>query len=246
MSVKTSQSGARMLSVFEAIAAHQPIGASALAQFLAQDKSAVQRSLMTLAQAGWIAPTTDKPLRWEMSTRMFALANLPSSSDELRVRARPILAELRDSTGETAFLVVPDASRFVVVEVAESRQVLRMAPRIGEIVLAERTATGRAMLAHVDAARRLALLGREPTTEECADYADAARDGFAISVGEYISGATNIAAPLLDSRGHPVAAITIAGPSERLDVQRQQEVGRLLADGAARLSRGSAGTSPRG
>lgn len=242
MSVKKSQSGSRMLSVFEAVAAGQPIGASALARELGEDKSAVQRSLVTLAEAGWIAPTGDKPLRWEVTARMFTLAHLPSSSEELRARARPALDELRDASGETAFLVVPDASRFIVVEVAESRRVLRMAPRIGEVVTPDRTATGRAIMAHLDAAARAALLGREPSPQEEAEFAATARDGYAVSRGEVVPGATNLAAPLFDARGAPIAAIAIAGPTDRLDEQRIREVGAMLAQAVARLSPGR----PRG
>ncbi len=238
MSVKTSHSGARMLAVFEAVAAEQPIGASALARLLGEDKSAVQRALVTLAEAGWIAPTGDKPLRWEMSARMFTLAHLPSSSDELRTRARPVLEELRDLSGETAFLVVPYASRFIVVEVAESRRVLRMAPRIGEVVLPERTATGRAIMAHLPPERREALLGRASTAAERADFAAALQGGYAVSRGEVVAGATNLASALFDARGVPIAAIAIAGPVDRLDEARIAEIGPLLAQCATRLSRG--------
>ena len=54
MAVKPLQSLQRALSVIEAIAANQPIGVAALARLLGEDKSAVQRDLMTLADAGWI------------------------------------------------------------------------------------------------------------------------------------------------------------------------------------------------
>ena len=54
MSVKRSQSAARVLAVLECIARHQPIGVSELARLLQADKSAVQRAVMTLADDGWI------------------------------------------------------------------------------------------------------------------------------------------------------------------------------------------------
>ena len=55
MAVKRNLSAGRMLAVFETIARAQPVGVSALARELGADKSAVQRDLMTLADAGWIA-----------------------------------------------------------------------------------------------------------------------------------------------------------------------------------------------
>ena len=65
MAVKRSLSASRMLSVFELVARLQPIGVSALARELAADKSAVQRDIMTLADAGWIQAVPGARGQWE-------------------------------------------------------------------------------------------------------------------------------------------------------------------------------------
>ena len=54
MAVKPLQSLARALGAIDAIAEHQPVGLSALARALDEDKSALQRVLVTLHAAGWI------------------------------------------------------------------------------------------------------------------------------------------------------------------------------------------------
>lgn len=239
MGVKSSQSGKRMLEVLETVAAHQPIGMSALAKLLGEDKSAVQRSLVTLAKAGWIAPTAEPPVRWELSARLFAMAHLPRSSDDLRRRARRTLEELRDRIGETAFLAIPDFDRFVVIEVAESHHMLRMVPRVGEIISASLSATGRVMLPYYDVERQRALLGRELTSEDSAEFAESKRRGYGLSVDEVLQGATTMAAPVFDNRGQPLAALVITGPSDRLSAERYDGVGAELILGAARLSRAS-------
>lgn len=238
MSVKTSQSGTRMLAVLEAIAAQQPIGVSALARLLDADKSAVQRALATLAQAGWISATPERPLRWELSARLFSLANLPHSSEDLRRRAAPALSALRDETGETVFLAIPDLSRFVVIDVYESRHLLRTAPRIGEIIQVTATATGRVMLAHMPPERQAELLGHAPGAALDSELALCRERFYASSVGEVVEGATNIAAPVLDGLGRPVAAIAISGPSDRLAPPRLDALGRTLAETARLLSHG--------
>lgn len=229
-----------MLTVLEAIAAGQPVGASALARLLDEDKSAVQRSLVTLSQAGWIVPTTEKPVRWELSARLFSLAHLPQSSEDLRRRAAPVLGELRDRTGETAFLAIPDLSHFIVVEVAESRQLLRTAPRIGEIIQVTGTATARVMLANMGEERRAQLLGRAPSAEESTEFEACRVRGFGVSIGEVLAGASNIAAPVIGPGGDAVAAIGLTAPTERLDARRQEEFGAILAGQARRLSQASA------
>jgi DNA-binding IclR family transcriptional regulator len=226
-----------MLDVLEAIAAQQPIGMSSLARFLGEDKSAVQRSIVTLANAGWISHTSEPPVRWELGARLFAMAHLPRSSDDLRRRARPILEELRDQTGETSFLAIPDVDRFVTVEVAESRHMLRMVPRVGEIISVSQSATGRALLPYYDSARQEALLGHAPTANERAEFAANRKRGYGVSAGEIMQGATTIAAPIFDAQGQPAAAFVITGPTERLSADRHGSIGALLAAAASTLSR---------
>jgi DNA-binding IclR family transcriptional regulator len=128
MAVKRSSSAARVLSVFEHIAAEQPIGVSAIARALDADKSAVQRDLMTLADAGWIRVAAGLPAQWELTPHVLTFARPPHSTDSLRQRARPALERLRGETGETAYLTVPDGDRFVVLDALESQQMLRMVP----------------------------------------------------------------------------------------------------------------------
>lgn len=236
MSVKSSQSGARMLTVFEAIAARQPVGASALARHLDEDKSAVQRSLVTLANAGWICATGERPTRWELSPRLFTLANLPQSSEDLRRQARPMLESLREATGETAFLAIPDGDRFVVIDSVESHHMLRISPRIGQLITSSRSATSRAFLAHFDNERQQRLLQRQPTEKEIVELAATRQRGYGVSQEEVVPGSTNISAPILDFLGLPQAAIAITGPSERLG-DRIESLGELLKESAAGLSR---------
>lgn len=237
MSVKSSQSGARMLAVLETIAGEQPIGASALARLMNIDKSAIQRSLVTLSRAGWISPSSERPVRWELSARLFTLAHLPNSSDDLRRRAAPALGEIRDKTGETAFLAIPDLSSFIIIDVAESRQMLRASPGIGEIIPPERSATARALMPFLEADKQARLLGRTPDKADLTQFEETAQRGYAISIDEVMPGSTNIAAPVIGTSGHAVAAIAITAPTSRLDEAGRGSIGALLAVEAAKLSR---------
>lgn len=237
MAVKRSQSAARVLSVLEQIASQQPIGVSALAKLLDEDKSAVQRAVMTLADAGWIRTAPEPPTRWELTAHVFTLAHLPHSANDLRDRARRALEDLRDQTGETAFLALPDVDRFVVTEVAESRHMLRMALRLGQVIPARESATGRAVLPYMSPTDQSAMLGAAPTPADQDEFAATRARGFGLSAGDVLLGSTNLAAPIFDGEGHPIGAITISGPCERLTPERHAEVGALVAQEARRLSR---------
>src|SRR5262245_19598480 len=117
---------------------------------MGEDRSATQRAVQTLADAGWIVPAAGPGTQWELSTRLFMLAQLPSSDAALRRRARGSLEALSLQTGESVFLAIPDADGFIVIDVVESSHALRVAPRVGQVITARNTATGRAMLPYLD------------------------------------------------------------------------------------------------
>jgi IclR family acetate operon transcriptional repressor len=227
----------RALSTLDLIASQQPIGVSALAKLLNEDRSAVQRAVMSLADAGWIRPAPEPPTRWELSAHLFTIAHLPHSSASLRDRARPILEQLRDTTGETVFLAVPEVTRFVVIEVAESSHVLRMVSRVGQVILPRESATGRAMLPYFDRRRQTAMLGRAPDDSDLAEFSATRARGYGLSDGDVMPGATNLAAPIFDKLPEPVAALVVSGPSNRLTCERHAEIGALVLQGAQALSR---------
>lgn len=240
MSVKRSQSGSRILAVLEAIASHQPIGVRALARVLDEDKSAIQRALATLADSGWIRLTRDPPARWEVTAHILTVAHAALGSNDLRQRARPILERLRDETGETVLLAVPDIRNFVVADVIESRQMLRMVPHVGIVVSALNTATGRAMLPFMNRERQISLLGAEPDAQQLESFESTRARGYAVSEGEINVAATNLAAPIFEFDGTPTAAIVICGPKERLPPSRYDALGAQIIGAARELSHSTA------
>jgi IclR family acetate operon transcriptional repressor len=245
VAVKRSQSASRVLATLELVAAHQPIGVSALARLLEEDKSAVQRAVMTLADAGWIRTAPEPPTRWELTAHIFTIAHLPHSANDLRQRARRALEALRDEIGETVFLAMPDVGRFVVMEVAESAHTLRAALRVGEIIPLHGSATAQVMLAFMTPERLAAMLGEtRPAPADLAEFAAARARGFGLSVGGVMAGSTIVAAPIFDSDGQPIASIGVSGPSERITPDRHARIGALAVELARSLSRGAPRAQP--
>lgn len=238
MAVRRSQTGGRVLRVLELIASHQPIGTRALARLTGDDKSAIHRSIMTLADEGWIRPTATPPMQWEVSPRILAVADKAYGGFDLKRRSRPALEHLRDECGETVVLVVPDVKTFVVADVVESREMLRVVPAIGGTVTAQRTAAGRAMLPFLEPHRQAALLGQAPDAVLLAMYAHTRALGYAISERETNPGATSIGAPIIEYDGYACGAVIIIGPSERLAGDVQTVLGKRVAHAALTLSRG--------
>ena len=238
MSVKRSRSATRVLRVLEGIAHHQPIGVSELARLLDDDKSAVQRSIMTLADTGWIGPSLGKPKRWQLTAHILTVAHTAHNGNNLVERAKSTLEMLRSETGETILLAVPDVRSFVTIEVLESRKMLRTAPNIGMVIPARGSATSRAILAYMQPEEQFELLGEAPDEVLLEHFATTLKQGYAVSEGGVIEGSTNISAPVFELGGRPIAAITVSGPSDRLNAQEQHRIGKMLIQAARGISRG--------
>jgi len=234
MAVKRNRSGGRMLAVFEAIARGQPLGVSALARGLDADKSAVQRDLMTLADAGWIAQSPEGG-GWELTPHVLTLARPPHSSASLRVRVRPVLERLRAATGETAYLAVPDGDHFVVVDAVDSPHLLRMVPPVGIVIPMAGSATGRAVLAALPESEREAVLGEPVSAALAAELAATRKRGFAINDGDIVAGALAMAALVRGPGGAVVGSLVLTAPAERLAEAQRAAAGVLLREAAEAL-----------
>lgn len=235
--IKRSRSGSRILAAIETIARHQPIGLSDLARYMDEDKSAVQRALATLADGGWVQAAPGKPTRWELGPHIFAVARLGYGNNDLRQRARRLLEQLRDDTGETILLNVPDVRHFVTVDVVESRHMMRSAAPVGTIVPVGGSATGRALLPFMSPERQTELIGRPPDEAWQAEFALTLDRGYAFSDTSQFADLISVAAPVFDMDGNPVAAVVVSAPMPRLPEALHFDMGEKVAETARRLSR---------
>lgn len=235
MAVKAIRSAERVLGTLEVLAEHQPIGVAALARELGEDKSTVQRALVTLADAGWIRSVGGVPTRWELTSRVLVVANRVQGRSGLHRAARPVLESLAAETGETVVMAVPDGTRVVLVDVVESDHLVRTAPHVGMVVPTVASATGQALLAWSCPEGRARLLGGSVDAELCARL-DAARErGWTLNADEVADGATSVGVPVLDEAGVAVAAIAVSAVSVRMPAEAQRRTGELLAGVVAPL-----------
>jgi IclR family acetate operon transcriptional repressor len=236
VSIKRVRSGSRVLAVLEAVAEHQPIGVAALSRLLDDDKSAVQRALLTLADDGWIRMAPGTPTRWEVTTRIHVVANMAQGHTELRDRARISLDALREETGESIILAVPDFGRLVVIDALESRQLVRTAPYVGMVIPGATSAGGKAVLAYMSPPEQMKFLGQATSPELEAELRVVARRGWSLNDEEIVPGATSIGAALRAPDGTPIAAIVIVAPSARLGPDEPARFGARLVHTAEMLS----------
>jgi IclR family acetate operon transcriptional repressor len=245
------------LSVFETVAELQPVGLSAIARRLDVPKTTVQRSLATLAEAGWLVPQLGESGRWTVSARFAVLTTASPTALTTREIARPHLAALREQTGETVSLFTIEGAHMVMLDGVESRHAIRVVEQeVGPLPI-HVSAAGRAMIATQPPEQRRASveqLGKAKllryTERSVVDTKEllrriniAARVGYAVVDREYLDDLSAVGAAVL-SAGTPVAGVALLGPSYRLTPTVLTEMGRTVADCAMRI--GAELTKPEG
>lgn len=192
--------------------------------------------------------------RWRVGRHCLELGAAYLESVELRSEARELLRRLNEETEETCALGVLDGDRVVYVDKIDSPHPVRINSGLGRSNPAATTALGRAILAwstpaQVDAVlaegipRRTAGTIVDPPSLR-AELLRCRERGYSVDTAENELGIRGIGAPVIDYRGIPVAAISVAGPENRLTADRVPAVGTATAEAAAELSR-RLGFSPR-
>jgi len=221
---------ARLLKAFTA--SHPTWGVTELSQHLKVSKSSVHRILATLFDEGILDQDLDSG-RYRVGLVMFDLAAAVPTQRNLHEAVLLPMTDLRNRTGETVQVGVLDWRQVVYVERLDSPHTLRMFTELGRRNHAHCTGSGKALLAFATPAQQGRILkGWElpRKTEHTitsidalrADLASIRRTGYAENRHESEIGVVSIAAPIRDGSGACVAALSVAGPAERVDTNREQ------------------------
>lgn len=234
----------RSLRILEAVAQHQPVTVGELTKLFGLPKSTVQRTLITLSEAGWLRANRKDTTRWEIGVRVLAVRPAALQGSSLFAAAREPMIRLRDKVNETIHLSVPDALQcMVVVDRVDCDHAVRTYHEIGDTSPLHATATGRAVLAHLPAADVDELIDRgldsysESTLTDPSELRTELKrvrtNGYSVNRNQYRPDVCAIAAPILDTDGTPLAAVAISMPDSRYDPAKEPELGRLVTDTAA-------------
>ncbi|MGI5193194.1 IclR family transcriptional regulator [Streptomyces sp. CA-288835] len=237
----------RSLRILEAVAQHQPVTVGELTKIFGLPKSTVQRTLVTLAEAGWLRANRKDTTRWEIGARVLAVRPAALQGSSLFAAAREPMMRLRDAVNETIHLTVPDALQcVVVVDRVDCDHPVRTFHTIGDTSPMHATANGRAILAHLPQqdVEELIAQGLERFSDSTPTDPDELRaeldqiraDGYSVNRNQFRPGVCAIAAPVLDEEGTPLAAVAISMPDSRFDADRLPEWGRIVADTAAEIT----------
>jgi DNA-binding IclR family transcriptional regulator len=155
----------------------------------------------------------DSQGRFVLGPRLSELA-LAAGEDRLLVAAGPVLAALRDHSGESSQLFRRQGDQRICVAAAERPIGLRDSIPIGAVLSMRAGSAAQVLLAWEEPERlHRGLQGSQFTATTLSAVR---RHGWAQSVSEREPGAASVSAPVRGSSGRVVASVSISGPIERV------------------------------
>ena len=220
------QSVDRALLVMEILATLGQAGVTEIAEQLGVHKSTVSRIISVLEARGYVEQLSERG-KYRLGFAIARLARSTSAQLDLVKQSQAACDALALESGETTNLAVLDGDRIVNVAEAIGPAGVALRTWIGQSCPAHATSSGKALLAALDPGYVRELLEHPLPTFTPNTIADAAAleaelvtvraTGWASVREELEIGLNAVAAPVRDSSGKVVAALSVSGPSYRLE-----------------------------
>jgi DNA-binding IclR family transcriptional regulator len=244
---QTPQSVERAIMILKSFNIEKPErGVNELSRELDIHKSTVSRLVLALERGGLLSlnPQTG---RYRLGVDLIGLGAQVVSHLDAREIARPYLQEMAGACRETVNLSVLDGMDVINLEqfVPKDRQV-RSIGWVGRRTPPHCTAAGKVLLAYLpqhDLTRFLQRSMQRYTSNTITDPDElrrelnqARRQGYAVAQEELEEGLNVIAAPFRDHTGRVVGAISLSGPSSRLEPDMFPQIAARLTATAQTIS----------
>ncbi len=219
------------------------LSAKQISEELEIPRTTAFRILKTLSAEAFI---DERAGRYRPGAGMLALGMKSLSASALRDAARETVAELAETTGETAHVLVPFQASAVILEVRDSPHPLRVASRPGDFADLHCSAGGKAMLAFDDRPEIAAYLERprlaKRTGKTITDVDELKKEigrvkkqGYSLDDGEYHEGVRCIGAPVFGADLRFAASIGITGVASRIAIKRVPSLAKEVIAAASRM-----------
>lgn len=216
--------------------ADQPQGMnlSAISTDLDVPKSSLSSTLKALTDQGYLSR---KGTLYFLGSAAYSLASTILAGRTIRQIARPYLKRTMEQTGETVLLAEldPDQQFASYIDSVESDKSIRFSVPIAARRSLYCSAAGRIFLAYMsdrqrenyyDAAKMEKLTDNTATDRVSLEkiMSEIRETGVSITMGAYSADASGFAAPVFNSDGDIVAAVTIGVPLSRAEREKQKYI----------------------
>jgi IclR family acetate operon transcriptional repressor len=239
-----AQAALRAIRLLKLFTIERPeMGLAEISKAAKLNKTTTHRLLRALQSEAMIG----KNLRtgtYSLGTGLMALGVQALASSDLRRRVRPVLKLLARETGETATLEVPVEDSMLILDEVAGRHVVASAGNVGTKWPMHATSTGKAYFAFDESglsqlSEDLPALTTKTMTDKkhfAAELAAIRKRGYAEAIDELEDGFTCVATVIRGSLGDVQGALSVGGPSQRLNSERRIVLGASLSQAARRLS----------
>lgn len=242
----------KALRILESFSPDQPeLGVTEISSILKSHKSSVFRILTTLTSEGFVEknPLTNK---YRLGLKLVDLGNRILNRYDLRDHAGPFMEELAKGTDEIVHLSILDGNEIVYLGKKGEGQPLTVATKIGGRSPAHACAMGKVLLSGLSSEQLASVFARRPLTKLTPrtittmprlvkELERVRRRGYAVDDEESFPGIRCVAAPLFDSSGTVVAAISATVPKQRMGQKRMKEIRKRVISTARLISKGIEG-----
>jgi len=223
----------------------QTIRAAEAGKALGVARSTAHRLLAMLAYYGFV--TQDQVTRaYQAGPALVEVGLSVIGLMDIRSHARPYLVDLRDAVQETVHLAQLQGTDVLFLDSIESDRPVRVGSRVGQLMPAHVTSTGKALLAELSHDELVARYGRgrlpASTKRSITSLSRLERDlreirarGYATSVGESEPDVSAVAAVIRDRLDRAVAALSVSAPITRLDPSGTAKIAEQAKQAARRV-----------
>jgi len=203
-------------------------GLSELSQKLNLAPSTIHRLLNTLIKRGYIEQDV-KLGKYKIGNNFLMLSGSVLNKCSLRIIAKPLLEELSRKTEETVHLCILSSNNQVFyLDKIESPKSISIISRIGQTLPPHVSGVGKVLLAHLSDEQLEKVLGqlelkrftKNSITDKDqlkSELLKIRQQGYALDNQELEEGLICIASPIFNLEGKVIAAISISGPTFRLN-----------------------------
>ncbi len=240
----------RALDILELfLEADGPQSAPDVVRKLQLPRTTVHELLTTLAARSYLVPVPDQPGRYRLGVRAYQLGSRYAEQLDLAAEGQRVAREVAATCDETVHVAILEDTDVIYIAKVDSTHAVRMVSAAGRRLPAHCTAVGKMLLAALPEAELAARIeGREldALTPGSITDPDALRTelaairerGTATEHRESNPDVSCVAAPVRDSSGRVVAALSVSVPMIRWTDSSETELAELATKGANDLSVG--------
>jgi DNA-binding IclR family transcriptional regulator len=238
------QSVERALSILEILARSGEAGVTGIAGEIGVHKSTAFRLVSTLEQGGLVEQSEDRG-KYRLGMGILRLAGATTARLDVVQEARPICRRLASTTGETVNIAVLSDRAALYLDQVAGASSLQPHNWVGQHIPLHATSNGKVLLSGLSDDELTRTLGALPAytdativnAKQLRQQLDEVRTlGYAKAVDELEVGLTAVAAPIRNAHGDVIAALSVSGPTFRLDGARIGTVLPALLEAAGEVS----------